>query len=483
MGDNKLIFDGRIPTDADSRKEINEKILRFVGERDLRPPVTMSTLNSLSDDFIISNGLDKRITDWVMVFINNALWRETVAAVPHERRVLLMPQCLKDSEKCKAPVDDFGLLCQCCCSCPISSLENMASDLGMMTIVSEGFSMVVSLIETGQIEAVVGVACLESLEKVFPLLVDHAIPGIAVPLTKAGCVDTTVDTGMVAEAITMKSGRVSHSIDFEAVRREVEGWFMDGSLSTILCPRKGRAGEIALDWIAGDGNRWRPSLLAATYRAIAGDDIFPAKVRMAAIAVESFHKASLVHDDIEDNDDFRYGKETVHKKHGIAAAINIGDLLLGQGYSLLMKDVFDEKEKAELTRIASLAHCDLCAGQGLDLEWSGRPGEISIDTIIEIAKYKTVPAFRVAFEYGAMLGGATGELTELLGRYSEYLGLAYQLKDDIEDYVYPEVLLTDIKAKFGYYRESTLRIVEEVENNRLRQLLFRLSNRILGEGS
>ena len=175
MGDSKLIFDERIPDDAFSRKEINDRIRKFVGEHELRPPVTMVTLRNLADKFIADNELDGKITDWVMVFINNALWRETVSAIPHERRVLLMPQCLNDSVKCKAPVDDFGLLCQCCGSCPINSLENLANDMGMMTIVSEGFSMVVSLIESGQIEAVVGVACLESLEKVFPLLVDHAI--------------------------------------------------------------------------------------------------------------------------------------------------------------------------------------------------------------------------------------------------------------------------------------------------------------------
>ena len=481
MGDSKLIFDERIPTDAVSRKEINEKILKFVSERELRPPITMATLKNLAEKFIALNNLEPKITDWVMVFINNALWRETVAAIPHERRVLLMPQCLKDSVKCKAPFDDFGLLCQCCGSCPINSLENMANDLGMMTIVSEGFSVVVSLIESGQIEAVVGVACLESLEKVFPLLVDHAIPGIAVPLTKAGCVDTTVDSDMVADAIAVKSDKITQNIDFDAVRKEVEGWFNNESLSVFLCPSKGKAGEIARDWLAGEGNRWRPSLLAATYRAISGNNIFPEKVRMAALAVESFHKASLIHDDIEDNDDFRYGKETIHKKHGTAAAINIGDLLLGQGYALLMKDVFDEKEKAELTKIASIAHCDLCAGQGLDLEWSDKSDEIDINTIIEIAKYKTVPAFRVAFEYGAMIAGADDKLIELLKKFSEYMGLAYQLKDDIEDSEYPGSLVNEIKEKINHYRESTMQIVEEIENIRLRQLLFRLSKKILGE--
>jgi len=116
----------------------------------------------------------------------------------------------------------------------------------------------------------------------------------------------------------------------------------------------------------------------------------------------------------------------------------------------------------------------------LDLEWSARQEEINIETVIEIAKYKTVPAFRVAFEYGAMIGGANEELIGQLIQYSEYLGLAYQLKDDIEDSEYPENLIKEIKVKLEYYRELTMRAAEEVENSRLRQLLFRLSGRILG---
>lgn len=480
MGDSKLIFDERVPADAVSREEINKKIVGFVGERNIVPPINLSTLRGLVEEFISANKLEPKIADWAMVFINNALWRDTVAAIPHERRVLLIPQCLKDSKKCEAPVDDFGLLCQCCGSCPINTFETLANEAGMMTIVSEGFTMVVSLIESGQIEAVVGVACLESLEKVFPLLVDHAIPGVAIPLTKAGCVDTTVDEEMVVEAITMKSEGFARSVDFEAVRGEVKGWFRDGSLPAYLSLPEGKTGEIALGWLAGEGNRWRPSLLAAIYRAVSGDDNFPEKVKVAAFAVESFHKASLVHDDIQDGDDFRYGEETLHKKYGVAVAINVGDLLLGLGYALLMKDLFSDSEKAQFARIAAKAHCDLCAGQGLDLEWSARPEEISVETVIETARYKTVPAFRVAFEYGAMIGGANEELIGQLIQYSEYLGLAYQLKDDIEDSEYPKNLIKEIKVKLEYYRKSTMRAAEEVKNSRLRQLLFRLSGRILG---
>ena len=64
--------------------------------------------------------------------------------------------------------------------------------------------------------------------------------------------------------------------------------------------------KAALDWICSDGKRWRPFLLTAVYSALTGSSVFPETVRMAAVAVECFHKASLIHDDIEDGDISRY---------------------------------------------------------------------------------------------------------------------------------------------------------------------------------
>src|SRR5260370_19193846 len=63
----------------------------------------------------------------------------------------------------------------------------------------------------------------------------------------------------------------------------------------------------------------------------------PDSVRRVALAIEAFHKASLVHDDIEDDDTFRYGRETLHRQYGVGTAINVGDYLLGLGYRLIGK--------------------------------------------------------------------------------------------------------------------------------------------------
>ena len=62
-------------------------------------------------------------------------------------------------------------------------------------------------------------------------------------------------------------------------------------------------------------------------------------VRRTAMSIESFHKASLVHDDIQDGDEFRYGQPTLHNQHGVPTAINVGDYLIGMGYRLISRDI------------------------------------------------------------------------------------------------------------------------------------------------
>src|ERR1019366_6984627 len=90
-----------------------------------------------------------------------------------------------------------------------------------------------------------------------------------------------------------------------------------------------------------------PFITLAAYDALKGGaatlstnglTAIPDPVRRAALAIEAFHKASLVHDDIEDDDTFRYGREPLHRQHGVPTAINIGDYLLGFGYRLVGRD-------------------------------------------------------------------------------------------------------------------------------------------------
>jgi geranylgeranyl pyrophosphate synthase len=156
-------------------------------------------------------------------------------------------------------------------------------------------------------------------------------------------------------------------------------------------------------------------------------------VRAVAVAVECFHKASLVHDDIEDDDDRRYGREALHAEHGIPVALNVGDLLVGEGYRLLAACDAPADVRATLVRIAAEGHRQLCAGQGAELAWGRAPKALSSAAVIEIFRKKTSPAFEVALRLGAALGGASPDVHPILTRYSDALGVAYQIRDDVDD--------------------------------------------------
>ena len=159
----------------------------------------------------------------------------------------------------------------------------------------------------------------------------------------------------------------------------------------------------------------------------------PESLRKAAVAVECFHKASLVHDDIEDADERRYGRDALHVEHGIPVALNAGDLLVGEGYRLLAGCGASPSVCAELVRIAAAGHRELCLGQGAELAWMRQPTPISADAVLDIFRRKTSPAFEVALGIGAALAGATAETHQVLRAYSEALGIAYQIRDDLED--------------------------------------------------
>ena len=98
-----------------------------------------------------------------------------------------------------------------------------------------------------------------------------------------------------------------------------------------------------------------PFLAVAAFQALRTDPgaPLPDGLRKLAVAVECFHKASLIHDDIEDGDATRYGEQTLHEKYGIAVALNVGDLLIGEGYRMLAACDIPAAQKAEMLLVAS----------------------------------------------------------------------------------------------------------------------------------
>ena len=427
-------YDRFIPPTLTERERLAGIAVRFIAEAKLQPPLSLEELEEFAAALIETNKIDPVFSKWMMVMINNEVWRETIAATPRERRMLMLPQCLRHFKSCPAPADELGLICQNCGACDIGRLEQEADELGMMTLIAEGSSLVAGLLDSGQFDAVIGVSCLEALEKAFPYMVAHAVPGIAIPLTRSGCQDTAADIEVVRQAMRMNVRPDIHPVNLEQLSNHVKEWFSPGQLEELMGPPLGAAEIVAREWMAGDGKRWRPFIAAAVYSVLTDNQPHSTGLRQAAIAVESFHKASLIHDDIEDDDDFRYGRAALHRSYNLPIALNAGDALLGEGYRLLSICEVPDHVRAEMIKVAANAHRNLCRGQGDELEWRRNPVPLRLAQVIEIFRGKTSPAFEVSLALGALCAGAPAELCGHLKLFSNMLGIAYQIKDDLDDF-------------------------------------------------
>jgi geranylgeranyl pyrophosphate synthase len=425
-----------IPQTLPERERIRRLAQEYVAAVRPVPPLTLEDLRSHSDEAVRRHALDPKYRDYLAVLLNSELWREQLATVPFERRLLLLPKCLRVEDKCPAPFDEFGLLCKQCGLCSIQDLQSEAERLGYAVLVAEGSAIVMALIQTGKIDAIVGVSCLSVLEKAFPYMESAAVPGVAIPLLQDDCKDTTVDLDWIWEVLHLTSDDRTRRLDLDGLRREVNRWFEPSSLEALL--PGGGSGEtvrIAREWLARAGKRWRPFLAVCAWKALQEDPEtpFPQGLKELAVAVECFHKASLIHDDIEDNDALRYGEKALHEEHGMPVALNVGDLLLGEGYRLLAGCPAPAEVRARLFGIASAGHRTLCLGQGAELSWARDPRPLGHLEVLEIFRQKTAPAFEVALKLGAAYAGAPEEIFDVLTRYSEALGIGYQIRDDLED--------------------------------------------------
>jgi len=425
-----------IPPTKSERERLWRIIRDYVQLKNPVPPLSLDELRSHAEGIVETIQVDEKYRDYIGVLLNNEVWRETLATVPYLRRLLLLPKCLRVEDHCPAPFDEFGLLCKQCGLCTIQDLQMEAERLGYAVLVAEGSPIVMSLIQTGKIDAIVGVSCLSVLERAFPYMEAAAIPGIAIPLLQDDCKDTTVDVDWVWDVIHLTDADKTRRLNLDGLRTEVESWFSQESLHALLQPENNETETIGLGWLAKSGKRWRPFLTVCAFQALREDPEarLPEDLRKIALAVECFHKASLVHDDIEDHDALRYGERTLHEEHGVPVALNVGDLLVGEGYRMIAASDAPADYKVAMLQVAASGHRSLCLGQGAELCWTRNPVPLKSAQVLDIFRRKTAPAFEVALRLGAIYAGAEDEVWEVLARYSEALGIAYQIHDDLRDF-------------------------------------------------
>ncbi|MBM4016977.1 MAG: DUF116 domain-containing protein [Planctomycetes bacterium] len=425
-----------IPPTRAEREGILAAARRHVMGRTAIPPFSVKELEEHSAAVLAAAGADEKYRKFAAVLVSNEAWRPTVGAVPFARRLLLLPKCLRSEKDCRGMLDELGLVCAACGSCPIHEFKAEAERLGYAVLVAEGAAVVMALIQSRRIEAVVGVSCIQALESIYPLMESAAVPGIAIPLLCNGCANTRVEAEWVWDAIRLCGTDAPQRLDLDSLRRQVDGWFAADALEEVLGPAATETERLARGWLAKSGKRWRPLLAAAAYQALREDpqSPLPESLRRIALAVECFHKASLVHDDIEDDDATRYGEKTLHEEHGVPVALNVGDFLLGEGYRLIAESRWPAERKVQMLRAAASGHRELCLGQGAELCWARRPAVLSAAEVLAIFRRKTAPAFEVALRLGALAAGTADGCWDALHRYSEALGIAYQIGDDLKDY-------------------------------------------------
>jgi len=394
---------------------------------------------------------------FAMVEINNAVWERQFAAVPFARRLLLLPQCLRHPISCCGKYANGELQCALCGACQLANWTKKARDLGYRVLIAEGTPAVLQMILDEDCDALLGVACLEVMEKTFDHVRRLGVPHLAVPLLRIGCQNTLCDEDRLRFYLSL-SQPASVRSSYLSFLREARQMFKPPTLQRLLhglveidadAPLwdepHSAAERLAVEWLAEGGKRLRPFLTIAAYAVCRGlespscGEEIPDSVRRVALALEIMHKASLVHDDIEDEDDCRYGQPTLHRRSNVAAALNAGDLLIGLGYGLIAAAAQGLGARCAidiLERVAA-AHLWLCRGQGAEFAWQKKwltaAQPFTAVDALEIYAAKTAPAFEVCLCAGLRMAGEWNKDAQVRA-FARALGIAFQIGNDSEDW-------------------------------------------------
>ncbi|MBQ9532068.1 MAG: polyprenyl synthetase family protein [Eubacterium sp.] len=184
--------------------------------------------------------------------------------------------------------------------------------------------------------------------------------------------------------------------------------------------------------LANGGKRLRPVLVLEFCKMCGGDY---RKAIPLACAIEYIHTYSLIHDDLPcmDDDDMRRGAPSCHVVFGQATALLAGDALLTHAFELIAdSDISDDKKAKAVSLLAQNAGVGgMIGGQALDLKYENM--DTSVTDILTIHKLKTGALISAACILGCIAAGADDKQIEAASRYAYYLGLAFQIKDDLLD--------------------------------------------------
>ncbi len=216
------------------------------------------------------------------------------------------------------------------------------------------------------------------------------------------------------------------------------------------------------------GKRMRPIL------TLIGTDLFGGKLEdsyKSALGIEVFHNFTLLHDDIMDKAPLRRGRDTVHEKWSVNAAILSGDVMFVQAFTLVTS-CKDEYLRAVID-IFNVTAIEVCEGQQLDMEFETRD-DVTLDEYLEMIRLKTSVLVGCALELGAVLANASKKDSRALYYFGMNLGMAFQIKDDILD-VFGDASLVGkqvggdiLSNKKTYLLLKAIEDADDVQSNELR---------------
>ena len=175
------------------------------------------------------------------------------------------------------------------------------------------------------------------------------------------------------------------------------------------------------------GKRIRPTLMLLAYNMFRDD---PERILMQAVALETYHNYTLLHDDLMDHAGLRRGHETVHKRWNDNQAILSGDSMLVLAYERMAQCPADKL--GEVLSLFTQTALEIGEGQQYDIDFETR-NDVSEDEYIEMIRLKTSVLLACALKIGAVLAGALKADADNLYKFGEQIGLAFQLQDDYLD--------------------------------------------------
>lgn len=454
-----------VPENRDVRQYLQDACREAIDEVGRDTALTKRQLEQTARLVLERQQLGEEHLGWTMVCLVNEFWRDQVAAVPISRRLLLLPAGLRHLPNCHSPLADTR---RDCAACTMAEITRWARELGYRILPAEGAVRISRMVIEDQIDAVLGVADLNVLEKAFDKVISAGIPSMAIPVLTHEASATLIDEDWIRQMIEASAtDTIPQTHTYIHLMRLVRQLFEPDQIEELVPRSRGTlrlsgtanssirrldplaaTEAVAYDFLIKGGKYSRPFITLAVYDALTGGKATLANgtrsfqqisnaAKRAAIAIETFHKASLVHDDIEDDDEFRYGQPTLHRSLGIPAAINVGDYLIGMGYRMVARDQAELGPRATANILAAFAeaHRELSEGQGAELFWRDAADKhITPTDALMIYRLKTSPAFEAALIAGASLAERQGPYRELFREFAHSLGVGFQVLNDLKDW-------------------------------------------------